>query len=139
MSFLSRWFKRGKKDHESAPEPTDEHRAPPPTAPARRRPPQPAAKAEPKPAPRPGPPRAEPRPEPAPPDGRPPARKPEPAPSPPPAATRETMGAPIAVPFTQEPEVRRLGLAMDEQRAQAILESVLDDLGTAHHRPFSRG
>jgi hypothetical protein len=28
---------------------------------------------------------------------------------------------------------------IDEQQAHAILESVLDDLGTAHHRPFSRG
>jgi hypothetical protein len=29
-------------------------------------------------------------------------------------------------------------VALDNERAQAILTGVLDDLGSAHHRPFSR-
>jgi hypothetical protein len=39
-----------------------------------------------------------------------------------------------------EPEpVAPVAQALDGERAQAILTGVLDDLGSAHHRPFSRG
>jgi hypothetical protein len=28
---------------------------------------------------------------------------------------------------------------MEDEQVEAVLVSVLDDLGSAHHRPFSRG
>lgn len=68
-----------------------------------------------------------------------PAAEPLPAPVRPAAPRHEAVPAPITAPSTHAPEVRRVGPAMEEQRAQAILESVLDNLGTAHHRPFSGG
>jgi hypothetical protein len=44
---------------------------------------------------------------------------------------------PVAV---AEPEpVAPVAELLDGERAQAILTGVLDDLGSAHHRPFSRG
>ena len=44
---------------------------------------------------------------------------------------------PVAV---AEPEpVAPVAESLDGERAQAILTGVLDDLGSAHHRPFSRG
>jgi hypothetical protein len=48
--------------------------------------------------------------------------EPEPQPQPEPVATEE----PVTVP-------------LDPQHAQAALDEVLDALGAAHHRPFSRG
>ena len=44
---------------------------------------------------------------------------------------------PVAVepePLAAEPQPAPL----DAERAEAILTGVLDDLGSAHHRPFSR-
>ena len=38
-----------------------------------------------------------------------------------------------------EPALTRGGSSLDEKGARKILEAMLDDLGTAHHRPFSRG
>jgi hypothetical protein len=37
-----------------------------------------------------------------------------------------------------EPETERQPAVLDVERAEAILTGVLDDLGSAHHRPFSR-
>ncbi len=141
MSFLSRLFKRG-KDDPPARKPSSAH-APTPSIPsARARPPQPVAKPEPAPSPRARPPAPKPEPAPSPRAG-PPAPKPEPEPEPassrPVAPTQEAVARPVTAPSTHEPVVRRLDRSMDEDRARAILESVLDDLGTAHHRPFSRG
>jgi hypothetical protein len=48
---------------------------------------------------------------------------------------------PVAVapePEPAEPEPEPAPVALDEDRARAILTGVLDDLGSAHHRPFSR-
>jgi len=39
-------------------------------------------------------------------------------------------------PEVQEPETHPV---IDEERALAVLEGALDNLGSAHHRPFSRG
>jgi hypothetical protein len=43
---------------------------------------------------------------------------------------------PVAEPEPADPEPAEP--ALDHERAQAILTGVLDDLGAAHHRPFSR-
>ncbi len=53
----------------------------------------------------------------------------EPAPAPAPVAA-----APVAAEAEPEPGPTSL----DAERAEAILTGVLDDLGSAHHRPFSR-
>jgi hypothetical protein len=37
-----------------------------------------------------------------------------------------------------EPEPDPEPVVLDAERAEAILTGVLDDLGSAHHRPFSR-
>jgi len=37
-----------------------------------------------------------------------------------------------------DPEVAEESLAVSSGRAQTVLEQILDDLGSAHHRPFSR-
>jgi hypothetical protein len=75
--------------------------------------PEPVAVAEPEPV------AAEPEPEPL------ATAEPAPAPEPPRAADPEPVAPPTA--------------SLDGDRAQAILTGVLDDLGSAHHRPFSRG
>jgi hypothetical protein len=50
---------------------------------------------------------------------------------------------PVAVaepePVGEPKPVAPVAQALDGERAQAILTGVLDDLGSAHHRPFSRG
>lgn len=80
---------------------------------------------------------AEPPPEPAaPPDPDPPAPVPEPEPEP------EALPEPEPVPLPEpepdpEPAPAAAGPSPDEVRA--VLERALDDLGAAHHRPFSRG
>jgi hypothetical protein len=75
---------------------------------------------------------AEPEPEPAP---EPLAAEPEPEPAPEPlAAEPEPEPAPVAAPEPAPPAPP----ALDGERAHAILTGVLDDLGSAHHRPFSR-
>jgi hypothetical protein len=75
----------------------------------------------------------------------PPARadaKPEPEPQPEPgpvgadAAQAEPVAAPEPAAVAPEPPVPA---SLDAGRAEAILVGVLDDLGAAHHRPFSRG
>jgi hypothetical protein len=47
--------------------------------------------------------------------------------------------APEPPPPTPEPEPEPRGAELDDDRVVAILTGVLDDLGSAHHRPFSRG
>jgi hypothetical protein len=89
-----------------------------------RRRPKPAA-SEPEPvAVEPEPERVAPEPEPVAPEPEPVAAEPEPEPV-----------APEPEPVASEPAAP----ALDGERAEAILAGVLDDLGAAHHRPFSRG
>jgi hypothetical protein len=57
----------------------------------------------------------------------------EPEPEPEPVAVEPE---PVAVVVEPEPEPQPA--ALDVERAEAILTGVLDDLGSAHHRPFSR-
>jgi hypothetical protein len=62
----------------------------------------------------------------------------EPEPEPEPVAVEP---APVAVepePVPVEPEPEPQPAVLDVERAEAILTGVLDDLGSAHHRPFSR-
>jgi len=87
--------------------------------------PAPVAEVPEVPVPEPAPPEPDPVPEPAP-DPVPLPAEPEPEPIAP-----EPDPEPI-VPQPTEPE-------LDADGAQAILVNVLDDLGSAHHRPFSRG
>ena len=73
---------------------------------------------------------------------------PEPEATAPPAAGRDPQPAPEPVPHAEPageeqpavstPETTEPG-PLDAGRAEAILVGVLDDLGSAHHRPFSRG
>jgi hypothetical protein len=63
------------------------------------------------------------------PDPEPVAAEPEPEPEHEPVAVE-----PDAEPVAAEPQPAPL----DAERAEAILTGVLDDLGSAHHRPFSR-
>jgi hypothetical protein len=59
------------------------------------------------------------------------------------AVEPEPEPEPVAVepePVAAEPEpAAPADDPLDGERAQAILTGVLDDLGSAHHRPFSRG
>ena len=69
-----------------------------------------------------------------------PAPDPEPEPTPEPEAAPEPMPDPIVVPEV-EPEVSTEApepAPMSAESIDAILNTVLDDLGAAHHRPFSR-
>jgi hypothetical protein len=66
----------------------------------------------------------------------------EPEPEPEPVAV-EPEPEPLAVepepePAAVEPEPEPPPAPLDAERAEAILTGVLDDLGSAHHRPFSR-
>jgi hypothetical protein len=65
----------------------------------------------------------------------------EPEPEPEPVAV-ELEAEPVAVePVAVEPEpvaIEPQPAVLDAERAEAILTGVLDDLGSAHHRPFSR-
>ena len=69
----------------------------------------------------------------------------EPLPPPQTAAAVPVVDEPVAAepePVVAEepaPEPEPDAAALDGERAQAILAGVLDDLGSAHHRPFSRG
>ncbi len=72
----------------------------------------------------------------------PPAPEPEPEPEPPPrqgfwARLFRRAPAPVAVEPKPEPEPEPQP-AIDDERATAALTGVLDTLGAAHHRPFSR-
>jgi hypothetical protein len=64
----------------------------------------------------------------------------EPVAEPEPAAVAETeaVADPEPEPVAPEP-IAPVAETLDGDRAQAILTGVLDDLGSAHHRPFSRG
>lgn len=68
--------------------------------------------------------------------------QPEPVASEPEPATIELARVePEPEPVAVEPEPELVALAepaLDGNRAEAILAGVLDDLGSAHHRPFSR-
>ena len=64
--------------------------------------------------------------------------EPEPEPV---AVEAEPEPEPVAVepePVAVEPEPEPQPAPLDLERAEAILTGVLDDLGSAHHRPFSR-
>jgi hypothetical protein len=80
-------------------------------------------------------------PEPAAAEPEPVAAEPEPAAAEPePIAVEPEPVAAEPEPVAAEPEpVAPVAGALDGERAQAILTGVLDDLGSAHHRPFSRG
>jgi hypothetical protein len=76
------------------------------------------------------------------PEAEPVAAEPEPEPL---AAEPEADAEPVAVepepePLAAEPEAEPepRPAPLDAERAEAILTGVLDDLGSAHHRPFSR-
>ena len=69
-----------------------------------------------------------------------PQHDPDPEPTPQPAAAPEPMPDPIVVPEV-EPEVSTEApepAPMSAESIDEILSGVLDDLGAAHHRPFSR-
>jgi hypothetical protein len=63
-----------------------------------------------------------------------------PPPPQPPAATAEPAPEPESGPGPQAASVPEMApAALDATRAEEILSGVLDDLGAARHRPFSRG
>lgn len=67
---------------------------------------------------------------------------PDPAPQPPPAATKPRPPAPGPEPTPPDPDPAPTVAQperLDGERTAEILAGVLDDLGAAHHRPFSRG
>ncbi len=74
-----------------------------------------------------------------------PEPEPMPDPEPEPVATEQPDAA--AEPAVEEEPAEPIAAAavdespggVDEQRAREVLETVLDNLGSAHHRPFSRG
>lgn len=72
----------------------------------------------------------------APPPQAPAAPAPEPAPEPPVAAEEPVEPAPEPEP---ESSAADNGAGLNRDGAQAALESALEALGSAHHRPFSRG
>ena len=72
------------------------------------------------------------------------ARRRGPGAKPPAEATREARTDPAPAPPPEpraeaEPTAAEPGVPIDAGRAEAILVGVLDDLGAARHRPFSRG
>jgi hypothetical protein len=66
-----------------------------------------------------------------------PLPEPEPEPEVPEPTPPEEEPVPVAIPETVEFET--VEERLDEERARAVLEDVLETLGSAHHRPFSRG
>lgn len=67
---------------------------------------------------------------------------PEPFPPPEPAPLPEVEPAPLPDPEPlpeHDPPPEPAAAAVASDQARGVLESVLDDLGAAHHRPFSRG
>jgi hypothetical protein len=119
--FFARFFRRPEPAAPRAEIPVP---GPPPSDPS---PPTPAPDPSPPapPAPAPGP---TPVPDPVPPD-------PGPDPTPPPVIERPE---PNPVAAEAAPEAPANAAALDTERTAAILAEVLDDLGAAHHRPFSR-
>jgi hypothetical protein len=75
------------------------------------------------------------------------AESPAPEPDPEPVAVEEPEPVAVAVAEREpepepvaEPEPEPVAVAfLDDERVEAVLVGVLDDLGSAHHRPFSRG
>jgi hypothetical protein len=59
------------------------------------------------------------------------------APEPEPEPVAEEAPAAIVPPEPEDVEI--VVTAMDDEQVEAVLVAVLDDLGSAHHRPFSRG
>jgi hypothetical protein len=57
----------------------------------------------------------------------------------PPTAGPEPVAEAEPEPVAHEPEPEPQPAGFDDDRVLAILTGVLDDLGSAHHRPFSRG
>jgi hypothetical protein len=51
----------------------------------------------------------------------------------------EPIAEPVAEPVAEEPPAEDGPAQLDRDGAQAALESALEALGSAHHRPFSRG
>jgi hypothetical protein len=92
------------------------------------------AEIPPDPSPEPVPPPGEPVPEP-PPD---PAPLPDPDPLPPPEPLPAHPDPPLPAAGLPSPPDAKAPEPLSRERAQEILEAVLDDLGAAHHRPFSR-
>jgi hypothetical protein len=83
--------------------------------------------------------------EPPPPDTEPPPVE-EPAPEPPPVEEPPAPEPPPLQPVPDpeppdapEPDGPLPAAELDDDRAVAVLTEVLDNLGSAHHRPFSRG
>ena len=67
----------------------------------------------------------------------------EPDPDPEPEVEAVVEPEPVAIepepePVAVEPDPEPQPAPLDVERAEAILTGVLDDLGSAHHRPFSR-
>ena len=50
----------------------------------------------------------------------------------------QTCALPISEPEPDDP-LPAATATLDDDRAVAVLTEVLDNLGSAHHRPFSRG
>jgi hypothetical protein len=63
--------------------------------------------------------------------------EPTPEPLPDPLVVPEPAGPIMATRI--EKRVEKRTEALEDERVEAVLVSVLDDLGSAHHRPFSRG
>lgn len=74
---------------------------------------------------------------------RPPVEEPEPEPTPveepPEPPPLQPVPEPEPPPREPEPEETPPAAALDDDKAVAVLTEVLDNLGAAHHRPFSRG
>jgi hypothetical protein len=73
-----------------------------------------------------------------------PVREPDPEPAPvedPPAPPLQPVPdpEPPAAPEPEDPLPAATTQQLDDDRAVAVLTGVLDNLGSAHHRPFSRG
>jgi outer membrane biosynthesis protein TonB len=68
------------------------------------------------------------------------APEPEPEPEPEPVGEPEPEPVAIVEPDPEpEPEPAPAAEVLDDAHVEAVLVGVLDDLGAAHHRPFSRG
>lgn len=65
---------------------------------------------------------------------------PEPLPDPEPMSVPEPVAPPEPEPVEPEPQPdpEPAEPPFDTEQAQSVLDGVLDDLGSAHHRPFSR-
>ena len=82
---------------------------------------------------------AEPEPEPSPPSPSRSSREPEPVAVEPSPSRSPPSPSPSRWPPSPSRSVEPSRAApLDAERAEAILTGVLDDLGSAHHRPFSR-